>query len=59
MSLLIRSLTEDIDRTCEILLEDPDLLLNRFLAFKKGLESILELSKAIREENEKNQAEEK
>lgn len=57
MSKLIGSLTEEIERICEILLEDRELNTNRLLAFKKGLECILERCKSIQEENDRNQGE--
>jgi len=59
MSKLIKSLTEEIERTCQILLEDRDVETNRLLSFKRGLECILDATRRIQEENSREQLEKK
>jgi len=57
MSKLIKSLTEEIERTGQILMEDREIETNRLLAFKKGLECILDANRRIQEENSREQSE--
>jgi len=57
MSKLIKSLAEEIERTCRILLEDREIETNRLLAFKKGLECVLCSCRRIQEENSREQLE--